>query len=275
MAAAGAPITTRGLVLRTTPYREADLVVTVYSRERGKLTAMARSARRSRKRFGAALGLLTVSTMTLVRGRGEMWTLQAADVADSFLPLAGDLAAFTHASYALELVRELTAAEQPDPELFDLVVELMHALGQRGASAGMLRAFELRLLDLCGLAPVLDRCVGCDRTELAGPDPLFDPVRGGVVCADCVAAARLESLDSPGRHPGAGRPRPLSAAARTILVRAQGAPALVVAGEQDTPGAAAREARDAMLALILAHIGKPLRSLEFLSKLSGARRDES
>jgi DNA repair protein RecO (recombination protein O) len=256
-------ISTDAVLLRRVPYGESDLIVTVYTRDRGKLTAMARGGRRSRKRFGGALGLFTVSTLELSgRAGAEMWTLSAAQVRRSFANLATDVATLAHASYGTELVRELTAPEQPEPALLDLLVELYDSLGERGAVPDALRSFELRLLTEVGLAPVLDRCVGCGAAgDALSAGAVVDPGRGGVVCAGCAEAGVR------------GRPRPLSPRARALLMAARAASSLAAAASSPAPDREpAIEARDAMLAVILTHVGKPLRSLDFIAKMAAASR---
>lgn len=290
---AGAPsLVTEALVLRVVPYRDADLIVTLFTRAYGKISAIARSARKSKKRFGAALSILTLSRVELRRRpSAEMWTLTSAETLRSFAGLAVDLAGFAHASYGIELVRELTAAEQVEEQVLDLLVELFATLEEKGALVSVLRAFELHLLALIGLAPVLDRCVRCGREADASleEEGLFlDPVRGGVVCRSCSASARARGAVLPGASSrsadGARRSqhlRPLSGEARALLCDAQSAAALGAADRASerprSAGAAAdpaAEARDAMLAVILAHVGKPLQSLEFIAKVGGARRRE-
>lgn len=290
--AGGPSLVTDSVVLRAVPYRDADLIVTLFTRAHGKISAIARSARKSKKRFGAALSLLTLSRAELRRRpSAEMWTLTSAETLRSFAGLAGDLAGFAHASYGIELVRELTAAEQAEEQVLDLLVELFAALEEKGASVSVLRAFELRLLELIGLAPVLDRCVRCGReadAELEEEGLFLDPVRGGVVCRPCSASARTRGAVLPGASnrsvEAIGRLqhlRPLSGEARVLLCEAQEATGLAAAHrETGRPGGASKtaepasEARDAMLALILAHVGKPLQSLEFIAKVGGARRRE-
>ncbi len=237
------------------PYRDADLIVTLLTREFGKVSALARGARRSKRRFGARLALFTVGDAELRKGRGDLWTLSSYDVTRDFTKSAVDIAVMAHGSYGLELVRELSAAEQPDPEIFDLVVELFEVLSDRGASPSVLRVFELRLLRLVGLAPSLDRCVGCGTTEdLGDPGTTLDGIRGGVACPAC----RVEG----------GASKPLSAEALALLHAARDAGALVDAPADGGPGAA--EARNAVLAMLLAQIGKPLRSVEFIAKMSAS-----
>jgi DNA repair protein RecO (recombination protein O) len=245
------------VLVRRVDYGEADVIATLFTREHGKVSALARAARKSRKRFGGGLGLLTVSRVEMRSKRGsEMWTLLSAEPRRTFASLAADMAALTHASYGTELVRELTAAEQPEPAVFDLLVELYGALEARGAVPAMLRVFELRLLELVGLGPVLEGCASCGDTDVGRAVIHVD--RGGVLCGRCASRAT-----------GVGV-RPISEDARELLIEAQRTARIEDVAE--TTGAAANEARDVMMALLVHHIGKPLRSLQFASKLGAGRR---
>jgi DNA repair protein RecO (recombination protein O) len=249
----------QAIVLRKVVYGESDLIFTLLGRELGKLSALARGARGSRRRFGAALELFTVSSVQLRAHRGELWTLTSAETITSFAHLARDVAAMAHASYGTELVRELGAPEQPEPAVFDLLVDLYRALSQRGARADVLRVFELTLLGSLGLAPALESCAACGRSSAATFDrgALLDPARGGVVCAACAPTSRAAGV------------RPLSPGARSILVAAQRAGASGDLAAVDLAlGTEAAEARDAMVALVGHHVGRPLRTLEFLAKLN-------
>ena len=251
------PTRSAAVVLKRVPYGEADLVVTLYARELGKVSALARAARRSQRRFGSALDLFTVSTAELRPHRGgDLWTLGTAETTASYADLARDVATLAHASYGIELVRELSAAEQPEPVVFDLLVDLFRTLAARGARVDVLRAFELALLGEVGLAPSLDACTACGRREGIALErgAVLDPARGGVVCSGCAPTSR-----------GAGV-RPLEARARAMLVAAQQARGAL--GVIDLPhGDEAADARDAMLALLAHHIGRPLRTLEFIDKV--------
>ena len=247
--------------MRSVAYRDADRIVTLYTRGRGRLSALARSARSSRKRFAGCLDFFTVSTMHLsTRSNAELWTLTSAELATRFARLTGDMASYAHASYGTELVRELTAAEVPDERVLDLVVELYRELDRDGAYLPLLRAFELRLLELVGLAPVLDRCVGCGSRDIDGRGMVLDPERGGVCCPSCAAFARNVGV------------RPLSGGARRDLRTVQSVGSLGDARSVRMAPAEAGEARDAVLALVMSHVGKPLRSVEFIAKVSGAAR---
>jgi DNA repair protein RecO (recombination protein O) len=246
-----------GLVLRATPYRDADLVLTLYTAGHGRITALARGARGSRRRFAGALGLLVLARYTVRRpSRGEMWSLDAADVVREWNVLAGDLGAFAHAGYALELLRELAPAEAPDSRLLGLVVALFDCLATAGPSPAALRAFELALLAEIGSAPVLDACVAC-AGALAERGAVFDPGRGGMVCGRCAPSSR-----------GAGV-RHLAEPARRYLAAAQATdPAGAVGLDAGIDPADRIAARDAVLALIGVLLGHGLRSVEFIAKLN-------
>jgi DNA repair protein RecO (recombination protein O) len=258
---------TDGLILRLVPYGEADQVATLYTRTHGRITALARGARRSKRRFGGALGHLVVSQLGLrPRTRGEMWTLESAQIVQDFTGLATDVAAFAHTGYAIELLMSLTPAEAPQPELLDLVVALHDAL-RAGASAAVLRAFELHLLDLLGSAPVLDACARCGTIEeLDGRGVVFDPEKGGVVCPRCAPDSRGPAV------------RPLPAGARALLLAARAADRFDDARALDPADDGARvdhaAARDAMLSMITHLVGRPLRAVEFIAKLQTAARSK-
>ena len=246
------------VVLRRVEYGDSDLIITALARQAGIVSALARGARRSKKRFGGGLGLFGVARATLVkRPRRELWELSSTELETSFDALAIDVAAMAHASYGTELVRELVAPEQSEPEVFALLLELYRTLAEVGASPPALRSFELRLLAALGLAPVLTRCIRCDYALAMGEGEgaSLDARWGGVACRRCAPE-------------GAGKP--LDPAARALLVAAAELPLGRAAADLGAiRGDAARQARDAMVSLVLGHVGRPLRSLEFIAKLRG------
>lgn len=251
-------------MLRVTPYRESDAVVALFTREHGRISALARGARASRRRFAGTLGLLVLGRYELHRRpRAELWTLEAADQVREWTRLAADVAALAHASYGIEIVRELAPPEEPEPRLLDLLIELCDALAEVGPSATVLRAFELAVLDALGHAPMLDVCAGCGHADALGDAGMvFDPGRGGAVCAGCAARSR-----------GAGV-RPLPAGARDLLLALRDLPRLADAAapvDVEVDDADRAAARDALVGMIVGLVGRPLRSVEFIAKVSAHR----
>ena len=253
-----------GVVLKTTPLRESDLLVVLYTATHGRISAVARGARKSQRRFAGALQLLVLGRYTLGRRpRGELWGLDGAEVEREWTQLASDVFAVAHASYLAELVAALLPPEAPDPYVLDIVVSLWDSLAEGGPSPAALRAVELELLDLAGHRPALDSCAACGETELAS-GAVFDPTRGGAICRRCAASSR-----------GAGI-RPIDAGTLGYLraVAAAGSPAAARVLDSD-PGVSPADraaGRDAVVGMVLSLVGKPLKSLEYIAKLGAAGR---
>jgi DNA repair protein RecO (recombination protein O) len=246
-------LTTPAIVLRTVDYGEADRVVTLFTRDAGKLSALARGARKSVRRFGAALGLFGVGEAVLRdKPSAELAGLERFDGARGFPALMSDVAKVAHGGYACELVRELIPPRQPEPQIFELLVTFFAALESGPARAETLRIFELALLDALGLRPQLEQCVGCGNDELGAPGDVLDVRRGGVVCAHC--------------H---GHGRALADEVRRALVDAQ-ARTLHDAADWTLSPSVNAGCREALAAIIGDHVGRPLKSLEFIAKLNHA-----
>jgi DNA repair protein RecO (recombination protein O) len=182
--------TCQALLLRAVDYAEADRIVTLLTDRFGKLSLIARSARRSKKRFGAALQPLCLLDVELSGADVELGSLREARVARGFPGILGDLGRMGAGFAALELVRELTAERQADGEVFEVAVLLLAALdAERVPASRLLLCFEVRLLALLGFAPQLGECGLCGRRPAPGRAALFDPRHGHLVCRQCGGAA--------------------------------------------------------------------------------------
>lgn len=255
---------TLGVVLKTTPLRESDLLVTLFTEDHGRVSAVARGARRSQRRFAGTLQLLVLGRYQLGRPpRGDLWSLEGAEIEREWNQLAMDVVAVAHASYVAELVGALLPAEQPEPEALALIIALWDSLADAGPSPGALRAIELALLALGGHRPALDACAACGRTELEA-GAVFDPSRGGAICRSCAASSRGPGI----------RPLDPQTLAYLRAVAAHGDPAAARAVDADPAFTAADRvaAREALLAMVQLLVGKPLKSLEFIAKLGAAGR---
>ena len=256
----------RGVVLRTTPLRESDLLVVLYTETHGRVAAVARGARRSQKRFSGALSLLVLGSYHLKRpARGDLWSLDGAEVEREWTRLSSDVVAVAHASYIVELVGALLPPESPDPHALALIIAVWESLAAHGPSPGVLRAVEMALLDLGGHRPAIEACAACGATDLEA-GAMFDPIRGGAVCRRCAPTSRdagvrvLEPAVLAYLRAVAALPDP--AAGRALDTDPRFAPA-----DRTT-------ARDALIAMITGLVGRPLRSLEYIAKLGAAARRE-
>jgi DNA repair protein RecO (recombination protein O) len=243
------------VVLRTVDYGEADRVVTLLSRERGKLVAFARGARASKRRFGGGLEPFTQVTAELAaRGGGDaMARLDSVSVERSFHHVRGDLARIGCAAYAAELAGALVRDHEPHAALFDLLVEYLGRLDAAPARPAELRIFELGALEGSGFQPRLDGCARCGEAAGVGAaGAAFSPVDGGLLCERCQADA-------------VGTTR-LSAEAVAALRRFQQG-GFGAAGEGMSP-AVGRELREALGRFVEQLLGHRLQARRFLDEVA-------
>jgi len=175
--------TTEAIVLRHTPWGEADLLLTLYTPRWGKVRAVARGARRPRSRLVGHLEPLTRVSLALTTGRG-LDVVTGAQVLDGHRPLREDLEMTSLALYCAELVDAFTAEEQPSTPLYHLLRRTLERLPSWPDPTTLVRYFEFRLLSLCGYLPELYRCVACNGAVAPGGHA-FSPARGGVLCPSC------------------------------------------------------------------------------------------
>ena len=173
------------LVLRAVDFGEADRVVTLLTREHGCVSAMARAARKSKRRFAGALEGFAVISVELTTGRGALCRLETARVTRVFPKLLTSLAALDAAGALLRLARELLPERAPEPEVFDCLVEAFEWLDRGATPRSLQLCCEARMLALTGFAPMLSGCVSCAREPLPEQSALLSIVRGGLVCRAC------------------------------------------------------------------------------------------
>jgi DNA repair protein RecO (recombination protein O) len=243
-----------GIVLRAVDTGESDRVVTLLTRERGKVAAYARGARASRRRFGGSLEPFTlVAAEVRERPGSDLLGLEQVSPLDAFGGIRGDLARIACASYAVELARELVRDHEPHEDLFELLTAYLGTLAAGPARPAALRALELGALRAAGLAPRLDACARCGGALAPDRPAPFDPGQGGTLCRACAPAA------------APGCPSISCATAAALERLADGGLAAAAAEPLSPP--AGREARDALSAFVEHHLGKRLRSRRFLEEV--------
>jgi DNA repair protein RecO (recombination protein O) len=238
------------IVLRTYPLREADLLVTLFTRTEGKVRGVARSAKKSKRRFGGALEPLTyVRAYYEDRERQELTRLDSCEVLES--PLA------TEVSYpravALAHVAELLDELLPDREANDTVFRLALSVlaGLRGSEVWMpVTYFELWMTRLMGYLPELSECISCGRT-LNGSRAFFHALADGLMCLD---DKRLASSE-------------ISPASRTLAAHMFRAPLESFSGIP-WPKQQASDLRKFLIQILQRHIEKKLVTATMLEKIN-------
>lgn len=257
---------TRAIVLRTVPYGESDLVVHLLVQARGRVSAFARGARKSSRRFSGALEPFSVVEAMVSERRGaELWSLHEASLLEGYPALRADLSRLAHAGYAADLAHELTRAGEAADGLYALLIQFLERLSRGAATSSRLRALELGALGAAGLAPELSGCARCGGELPAGAASL-DPAAGGLVCRNCAGHGALPLTIGARRLLEQLQRGGLAAADAPLSADGSGRPA-------DPRGfeLAAAQAGPALAAFLAHHLGRGLRSAGFLGEVGAPR----
>lgn len=192
------------IVLRLVEFSETSLVVTLFTRDFGKISALAKGARRPKGPFEAALDLLALCRVVFLHKSSDaLDLLTEAKLERRFRAAARDLSRLYAGYYVAELLAELTDEKDPHPELFDAADEALKRLDGESPIATTLLKLELTALRLLGHLPSLEDCVGCGGVVTGTGRVAFGLIAGGVLCAKCrvgqrsvvsVSAAALEAM---------------------------------------------------------------------------------
>lgn len=178
-------LTVRGLVLRITDYNDRDALLTVLTRDRGKLTVKARGLRRKNSPLTGVCQLLSYGEFTLFEYR-DMYTVNEATSLELFQPLRNDLARFSLGSYFSQVAEVVSQEDVPNPELLSLTLNCLYALSSLELPCAQVKAvFELRAACLAGYDPDLTGCQGCGRADA----DRFDITAGVLSCSRCRSMA--------------------------------------------------------------------------------------
>ncbi len=193
------------IVIRTVEFSETSLVVTLFTREFGKIGALAKGARRLKGPFESALDLLALCRIVFLHKSSDaLDLLTEAKLLRRFRPAGHDLSGLYAGYYVAELLGELTDEDDPHPELFDLADETLVALAAGEPVAKWIVRFELGALRLLGHIPLLDACVECGRPmggtgSASGTGRVaFGQLDGGVLCPACRGGKKQVVLVSAG-----------------------------------------------------------------------------
>ena len=186
------PVVTDAIVLHAFDYLESSRILKLVTRDAGVRSVLARGARRSKRRFGAALDLFAQGTAELqVKTGRDLDTLSAFDVTKARPQLAASLSRFAGANAIAELTLRF-GGDDMNAELFDTVAATLDtiaaATGDAARDATLAGAWRV-LADL-GVAPTIDGCAECHAPIDADAPALFSHPAGGVVCSRCGHLAR-------------------------------------------------------------------------------------
>lgn len=179
---------TEAIVLVDSDLGDQDKVITLFSKDYGKVRAVAKGARRLKSRFSPAIQMLSYITVVLYQSkRIAMDTLNECEINSSFLGMRNDLLRLAYGYYLAELMMKFVQGSETPRFLFDLLLKTLFALEKvpKQSLFGLIRGFELKMLTILGYRPFLEGCIDCGRPIKNSNSLYFSGYEGGILCASC------------------------------------------------------------------------------------------
>jgi DNA repair protein RecO (recombination protein O) len=174
-----------GFVIRRMDYGEADRILTLYTRQEGRVRAIAKGVRRPTSRLAGHLELFVHADLLLARGR-ELDIVTQVETIESFRRVREELERSSYAYYLAELTDALTEERLENPAAFTALLEALQGLESADEPRLIVLYFVLQLLGAVGYRPELNRCLRC-RAEIRPERNYFSVEQGGLLCPACGA----------------------------------------------------------------------------------------
>jgi DNA repair protein RecO (recombination protein O) len=171
-----------GIVIRSTDYGESNKVVTLYTRELGKVGVMAKGAKKPNSRLSAITQLFTHGYFLVQKGSG-LGSLQQGEMISSLRSIREDIFLTAYSSYVVELMDKSTEDQKVNPYLFELLYQTLNYINEGYDPDVLMNIFELKILNVLGLHPILNQCAVCGSTD---GNFSFSIREGGFLCHRCL-----------------------------------------------------------------------------------------
>jgi len=177
---------TEGIVLKSMEYEEADKIVTIYTKNYGKITAIAKGVRKTKSKFGSSLEILTHSNFLIYKGR-NIDIVSQTEILESFFSTSKEVIKFAFAVNCVEVVNRLTEEQEINIGLFNLLKEVLHYLKGSNDPKLLTLSFKWQTISILGYRPSLDHCCRCNKSVEDQKEIYFNIKEGGLVCNNCIA----------------------------------------------------------------------------------------
>jgi DNA repair protein RecO (recombination protein O) len=171
-----------GIVIRTNHYGESNKVVTLYTREWGKVGVMAQGAKKPNSRLAAVTQPFTYGQFLIRKGSG-LGSLQQGEIVSSMRGIKEDIFLTAYASYIIDLTDKSTDEKKPNPFLFELLFQTLNYMNEGVDPEILMHIYEMKILNTLGLYPVLNQCAICGNSE---GEFSFSIREGGFICHRCL-----------------------------------------------------------------------------------------
>jgi len=174
---------TQAFILKKTIYKESDYIISFYTPDFGKISCIARSAKKSSKRFGGRLELFLNLKIKFKAGINQIKYLEDCNIINSNADIMNDLDKYKWGSFVLEYIENLSEAEEPNLGLFTLLQESIEHICEKPDIINMIPRFQYKALRFVGLTPELTICFRCGKDV---PDVGYLSIKqGGIACIEC------------------------------------------------------------------------------------------
>jgi DNA repair protein RecO (recombination protein O) len=186
---------THGIVLRTRKLRESSKIVVFFTRDYGKISAVAKGSLKPKSKFGSSLELFTRSALIFYKKENrDLHTLSHSEILSPYGNLKKDVVKVAYASVAGEMVERMVPGEEKNKHLYTLLGSTLKEIdvAERPQLEVILSSYELKMLHLVGYGPELTRCVRCGKDIRS--EVWFGLLSGGIVCQMC-SGKELNALE--------------------------------------------------------------------------------
>jgi DNA repair protein RecO (recombination protein O) len=242
---------TQGFILNREDIRETSLVVTIFTRDFGKLKFISKGVRTAEQRFISAYELFALDDIVFYERRKKgLFLLSQCELVDYFPVIRNSLERMSYAAYFAQFTDAVTPAGEKNEKIYWLLEKSLRLLSGEASPKRVARIFEIKLLSLLGLMPKLRSCAGCD-TKVTRIDR-FSVSMGGVLCDAC----RLKDKGAKSVLPGTAN----------FISHIEQSPFEKI-GQVKVAKAVGSEVEGLLRTFIDYHLDVKLKSLEFIWKI--------
>ncbi len=175
-------ISTEGIILKQVKATSGIRMVLLFSKKYGKISASTTANEKGRTKTALAMRPFTYGNYEIFKNR-SYYNINSADVIKSYYGIGEDIDKYMCSSYVLELTDKFLVEEQPNPKLFNLVIDFFESIERRTKKhETLVLAYEIKALKILGFLPQVNQCACCGKESI---DKYFSITEGGMLCNDC------------------------------------------------------------------------------------------
>lgn len=177
---------TEGIVLKVFDFRETSRIATFFTKDYGRMKGIFKGIRKDFKKYGSSLDKFSVNELIYYwHADADLHLVGQCDLKEFFLPVRQEIKRTMAAQYMLELVDAIMPPEEPNPDVYQLMLNFLHSLESEKDTNKLVHIFQIKILHLSGFQPHLDSCLICENAVL--DKVKFSMRLGGLICMNCLS----------------------------------------------------------------------------------------